>query len=145
MAPGQRNSDPFGGFMFRVEIAGITVGGFSEVSGLQAEVEVEDYREGGLNEYMHRLAGPARYPNNLVLKHGITAVDDLWVWHQNAVHGKIERKDVAIVLLDRAGNETWRWTVNKACPVRWVGPELRANTAEVAVETLELVHHGISK
>jgi phage tail-like protein len=47
---------------------------------------------------------------------------------------------VDILLLDGAGEETWRWEFEGAYPVRWVGPELRAGTAEVAVETLELVH-----
>jgi phage tail-like protein len=54
--------------------------------------------------------------------------------------GRIERKKVDILLLDGAGEETWRWEFEGAYPVRWVGPELRAGTAEVAVETLELVH-----
>lgn len=145
MTSGPHSHDPFGGFMFRVEIAGITIAGFSEVSGLQAEIEVEDYREGGWNEYMHRLAGPTRYPNNLVLKHGITDVDELWAWHHKAAQGTIERKDVAIVLLDSMGAEAWRWTVSQACPVRWIGPDLRGNASEVAVETIELIHRGISK
>lgn len=145
MQPGQRSRDPFGGFRFRVEIDDITVAGFSEVSGLQVEVEVEDYREGGMNEYIHRLAGPARYPNNLVLKHGITDVDALWVWHHHGVQGKVKRKNVAIILLNSMGEEAWRWTVKEAYPMRWIGPDLRANAAEVAVETIELVHRGISK
>ena len=68
---GIRN-DPYLGFKFLVEIEGLVVGGFSEVTGLQVETEVETYREGGLNEYVHKLAGPTRYPSNLVLKHGMT-------------------------------------------------------------------------
>jgi phage tail-like protein len=119
------------------------VAGFSEVTGLQVETEVQDYREGGLNDFMHKLAGPTRYPSNLVLKHGITAKRELWKWHQDVAHGKVERKNGSIVLLDAAGEEMWRWNFEGAYPVRWNGPDLRANTAEVAVETLEMVHRGI--
>lgn len=142
MAAGTRN-DPFMGFRYLVELGGVVVAGFSEVTGLQVETEVQDYREGGLNDFMHKLAGPTRYPSNLVLKHGITDKRELWKWHQDVAHGKVERKNGSIVLLNTAGEEMWRWNFEGAYPVRWNGPDLRGNTAEVAVETLELVHRGI--
>jgi phage tail-like protein len=144
MAVGDRR-DPYLGFNFLVEIEGLVVGGFSEVSGLQIEVEVQDYREGGLNEYVHRLAGPTRYPSNLVLERGLTDSDMLWRWHQHVTRGVVERKNGSIVLLDSAREEKWRWNFVGAYPVRWVGPDLRAGTAEAAVETLELVHRGLAK
>jgi len=143
MAGGTRN-DPYMGFKFVVELGGVVVAGFSEVTGLQVEVEVQEYREGGLNEYMHKRVGPTRYPSNLVLKHGITDKRELWKWHQDVAHGKVERKNGSIILLSPAGDEVWRWNFEGAYPVRWNGPDLRANTAEVAVETLELVHRGIT-
>jgi phage tail-like protein len=137
--------DPYLTFNFLVEIKGLVVGGFSEVSGLQVEIEVEDYREGGLNDYIHKLAGPTRYPSNLVLKHGLTDVDGLWKWQREVTQGVIKRKNGSIVLLDSTGEERWRWNFSGAYPVRWVGPELRAGTADVAVETIELVHRGLTK
>jgi len=56
--------DPYLAFDFLVEIEGLVVGGFTDVTGLQREVEVQDYREGGVNEYVHKLWGPTRYPSN---------------------------------------------------------------------------------
>lgn len=144
MALTQRN-DPYLSFHFLVEIEGLIVGGFSDVSGLQIEVETEDYREGGLNEYLHKLAGPVRYAANLVLKHGLTDADALWNWHQQVARGIIQRKNGSILLRDSAGTERWRWNFVEAYPVKWIGPDLRAGTAEVAVETLELVHRGLTK
>jgi len=143
MAEGTR-TDPYMGFNFVVELGGVVVAGFTEVTGLQVEVEIQEYREGGLNEYMHKRVGPTRYPSNLVLKHGITDKRELWKWHQDVAHGKVERKNGSIILLSPAGDEVWRWNFEGAYPVRWNGPDLRANTAEVAVETLELVHRGIT-
>jgi phage tail-like protein len=140
-----RRSDPYLSFNFLVEIEGLVVGGFSEVSGLQVEVEIESYREGGLNEYVHMLAGPTRYPANLILKHGLTDSDVLWNWHRSVTRGTIRRKNGSIVLLDYAGEEKWRWNFVEAYPIRWSGPDLRAGAAEVAVETLELVHRGLYK
>jgi phage tail-like protein len=141
---GIRN-DPYMAFNFLVEIEGLIVGGFSEVSGLQVETVVETYREGGLNEYEHKLAGATRYPSNLILKHGLTDIESLWSWHQDVVRGQIERKNGTIYLLDRQRLPAMWWDFLEAYPVKWTGPDLRAETNTVAVESVELVHRGISK
>jgi len=141
---GVRN-DPYLAVNFLVEIEGLVVGAFSEVTGLQVETEVEDYREGGLNEYVHRLAGPTRYPANLVLRRGLTDIEALWSWHQDVVQGRIERKNGTIYLLDRQRLPAMWWDFAAAYPVKWSGPELRAESNVVAVEAVELVHRGISK
>ncbi len=141
MALGDRK-DPYLAFDFLVEIEGLVVGGFTDVTGLQREVEVQDYREGGVNEYVHKLWGPTRYPSNLILKRGLTDIAT-WAWHEAVTRGIILRLDGAVLLRDGAGEERWRWTFSGAYPVRWLGPELRAGTAAVAVETMELVHRGL--
>jgi phage tail-like protein len=137
--------DPYLACNFLVEIEGLLVGGFSEVTGLQVEVEVEDYKEGGLNEYVHKLAGPTRYPSNLVLKHGLMVADTLWEWHHEVTQGIIKRRNGSIILLNSAREPRWWWNFRGAYPVRWSGPDLRAISAEVAIETLELVHRGLTK
>lgn len=144
MAVGDRK-DPFLGFNFAVEIEGMVAGGFSEVSGLQSEIEVKEYREGGVNEYTHKRAGPVKYSSNIVLKRGVTDARALWDWYSKVMQGKIERQNVSILLLDSTGQEKLRWNFEKAYPVKWVGPDLRGNSNEVAVETLELAHSGLSK
>ena len=143
MATGDRK-DPFLGFNFAVEVRGLVVGGFSEVTGLQAESEVQEYREGGVNEYIHKRAGPIKYPSNLTLKRGITDAAALWPWYRDVMNGKIERKNVSIILMDSAGEEKRRWNFQRAYPVKWVGPDLRGATAEVAAETVELAHDGLA-
>jgi phage tail-like protein len=145
MAQREIGADPYLAFAFRIELNGILSGAFSEVSGLQVEIETEDYREGGLNGYIHKLAGPARYPSNLILKHGILDADVLWQWQQATIEGAIDRQTLSVILLDSALKPTWQWTVRDAYPVKWSGPDLRGNANEVAVETLELAHRGISK
>ena len=140
-----KRTDPYLAFRYLVEIECVTVGGFSEVTGLQVETEIKEYREGGLNEYMHRLAGPTRYPNNLILKRGLTDADTLIKWQEEITQGKIKRCNGSIVLLDTTGQESWRWNFLQAYPVKWIGPNLRATASEVAVETLELAHNGIVK
>lgn len=142
--PRALEKDPYLSFKFRVAIEGKEVGAFSEVRGLQVQVDVHEYREGGLNEYPHKLAGPIKYPSNLILKHGLMAADVLWQWQQEIVNGVVNRHGGSIVLLDQAGNKRWCWYFRAAYPVRWSGPELRAGAAEVALETLELAHRGLS-
>lgn len=142
MAVGQRK-DPYLNFNFVVEIEGITVGGFSEVSGLQIEVEVLPFREGGLNGYMHQIPGAAKYPSNLIFKRGLTDDIVLWNWHRDVVRGDVQRKNGSVVLRDAAGKERWRWNFQNAFPVKWHGPDLRGGTAEAAIEALELVHEGL--
>ncbi|MBI9044430.1 MAG: phage tail protein [Anaerolineaceae bacterium] len=136
-------TDPYKTFNFLVEIESLVVGGFSEVSGLQAEIDVKKFREGGLNEYIHQKPGPANYPSNLVLKRGLADLVTMWDWYMEVAQGIIIRENGSIVLRDDTGKETWRWNFIQAYPVRWIGPNLRASTAEVAVETLELVHNGL--
>jgi len=86
MAVGDRR-DPLLAFNFLVELGGLIVAGFSEVSGLDAEVQIEEYREGGQNEFVHRLPGPARYPSNLVLRHGLSELEVLWRWETSGLGG----------------------------------------------------------
>lgn len=137
----QRN-DPYLNYNFLVEVDKLVVGGFSEVTGLQVEIQTEDYHEGGVNGYMHKLAGPARYNSNLILKRGITDAATLWEWQVDVVNGQVERKDISIILQDAAQNEKWRWVFYGAYPVKWSGPDMRAANAEVALETLEFAHNG---
>ena len=143
MAVGERN-DPYLSYRFLVEIDGLVVAGFSEVTGLQAETQIEDYREGGVNDYVHKLPKETTYPN-ITLKKGITDSDVLWKWHQDVVNGKVERRSGYIVLLDSEGNETWRWNFVDAYPAKWTGPDLGADSNAVALESIELVHKGIKK
>lgn len=138
---GRKN--PYRKFRFLVELEGLIVGGFSEVSGLQAKTDVETAEEGGINNYEDKLPKKTKYPN-LVLKRGIIDSNEIWKWHQDVVNGKINRKSGCIILLDSMGNEKLRWRFTQAYPVKWSGPELKADGNDVAVESLELVHEGIS-
>jgi len=137
-------ADPFRAFNFWVEIEGILVGGFSECTGLQMETEVETYAEGGLNEYQHQFRGRAKYAP-LVLKRGLTLNDHLWRWHQNVIDGNFDRKNGTIYLLHSTHVPVMWWNFRKAFPSKWTGPELRANSSEVAFETIELLHQGFSR
>lgn len=136
--------NPFMPFRFRVEIEGITSAGASEVTGLLIETETEPYEEGGVNDFVYQLPKRTKY-QHITLKRGITDLDDMWNWFQKVVSGSFERKNGAIILMDSSGNDSWRWDFFEAYPVKWTGPELKADSNTVAFETIELAHHGIRK
>lgn len=142
--------DPFLSHKFLVMIEGLFVAGFSEISGLQAETEVEEVREGGVNDYVHKLPKGTKH-QNLTLKRGLTTSNDLWNWHRDVVMGKVKRRTVYVVLQNSksTGQIDWdygnMYQIIDAFPVRWSGPDLRSEGNVVALETLEFAHHGIKK
>lgn len=137
-----RRVDPYITSLFHVEIEGIDEAFFRECQGLEAETEVLSYEEGGVNDHPHKLPGRTKFPN-VSLKRGVTDSSALWKWYSDVVQGKIERKNVSIVLYDTEASEVKRWSFDRAYPVKWVGPGLKAEENAVAVETLELVHEGM--
>lgn len=147
MAEVKRKPDPCIAFRFQIEVDSLISGSFSECSGLQVETEVEEFREGGLNEYTHKLPKLTKY-GPITLKRGFINSDDLWKWCRNVFpfrEGEVKkRKNISIILNDTLGQEIKRWNVKEALPVKWSVSELKAESATVLLETLELVHHGFS-
>ena len=140
--PGARN-DPYGAFNFLVEIDGVTTGAFSEVSGLDVEVDVIDYRTGDDKSLgVRKLPGLVKY-NNIVLKRGITLDHSLWDWIRKVVEGTVQRASMAIILLDEQRQPVLRWKVKQAWPRKWNGPTLNAKSSDIAIESLEITHEGL--
>ena len=139
-------TDPFMSFQFTVSVdtknGTRVVGGFTDVSGLTAETEVETLRVGGLNNAELTLPGPTKFPSRLTLKRGLGDAAMLWKWYLDILGGAIKRENVTIKLSSPDGQQHSAWTFSEACPVKWIGPELHAGTSAVAFESIELVHKG---
>jgi phage tail-like protein len=136
--------DPYRAFRFHVEIDGLLAGGFTEISGLSLQTEVETVREGGLNEFEHKLPKGTKQ-TDITLKHGLIDIDLIWDWYRDVVNGTIERKSGSIYLLDETGVPAVCWDFYDAFPIKWDGPTLNAASNTVATETLVIAHHGIDK
>ncbi|HLP87144.1 MAG TPA: phage tail protein [Nostocaceae cyanobacterium] len=136
--------DPYMSYNFVVEVGGVVVGGFSEVSGLSSEIELESYQEGGLNSYVHQFPKHTTYPN-LVLSRGLVNIDLFYIWYSATSQGLIQQLNGTILLLNSEQIPVMWWIFKKAYPVKWEGPQLNASSNEIAVEKIELVHQGISK
>jgi phage tail-like protein len=141
MIPGVR-VDPYMSFRFLIVIDQLIEGGFSEMSGLEITTQVEEYWEGGVNGYVYKLPKETRFAN-LTLKNGLGDLSSLWNWHFEVVSGRIRRRSVHIALLrDRLAVPAQIWSFKEAYPVKWTGPELKADGNSIAFQTLELAHHG---
>ncbi|MEF3312942.1 phage tail protein [Paenibacillus sp. GYB004] len=138
----QRVNDVNGAFRFKVELDGLLVGGFSEVTGIKSETEVMEYAEGGLNTHVHIFPKQTKYPR-IVLKRGMTQSSELWDWYDGVAAGQVKRKSGSIILHNQAGKEICRWNFFDAYPVKWNGPDLNASTGSVAIESIEIVHTGL--
>ena len=136
--------DPYMAYNFAVEIGGVVVGGFSEVSGLSSEIELESYQEGGLNDFVHKFPKHTTYPN-LVLSRGLVNIDLFYIWYKATSQGWIQQLNGTILLLNDQQIPVMWWTFKKAYPVKWQGPTFNASSDAIAVEKIELVHQGISK
>ena len=136
--------DPQGNFNFHIEIDGISRGAFHEVTGLDSTVDVVEHREGGWNQTPRKFPGQTKH-SNIVLKWGFNIDRDIIDWHQQIVDGDIVRKDGSIVLLDRHNAEVARWNFTRAWPSKYTGPALNAESSDIAIETMELVHEGVRR
>lgn len=130
------------GFHFRVafNLPGVTTADarFAEVSGLSAELGIEELVEGGENRYSHRLPARAKYPN-LVLKRGLLTESALIQWFSDAIEQFVfTPTDVLVSLLNDQHEPLASWTFVRAWPVKWVVSDLKANENAIAVETIEL-------
>lgn len=143
MSVGQRQ-DPYLGSRFVVEVDSVFAGSFSEIEGLELEVETETYPEGGVNTHTHEFPSRASSPN-LVCKRGLTDSRLFWEWTRGVADGTVVRKNGLVFLLDASGNPVWGWGFTNAYPVKWSGPALAADEGAVAIEALELAHEGLKK
>jgi phage tail-like protein len=142
MPTGERR-DPFRTFNFQLEIDGVPLGAFSEVSGLSVDGNPVDYREGtDLSPSVRKLPGLITN-QNIMLKRGMTKDMSLWDWHRNIVNGVADRRDVTIVLLNEQRQAVMRWHAESAWVKKIEGPSFKAAANEIAMESVELVHEGL--
>lgn len=133
---------------FLVEVDGNPIGRFTEASGLEVEVEVETYEEGGQNGFVHKFPGRMTWPN-LVLKRGVTESDNLMTWLNKSsgegftgAQNKLTRSTMAVTLISAGGTRLRSWNFEGAFPIKWNGPSFATSSDDLPEEELEIAHHG---
>ncbi len=144
--PDQRQS-PYSAFNFLVEFNGQDISaGFSEVTGLGAEITMAEYRNGNDKENHVRKIPNINKVSDVTLKRGIIKSKDLWDWiNLTRREGWTAQRNVTITLMDEANqNAVERWTLQNAVPIKYTGPSLNAKGgSDVAMEELVLSAEGI--
>lgn len=136
---------PLPKFYFKVETDSLKGASFQEVSGLDVEAQVIEYRSGDNKVFSTiKMPGIKKY-GNVTLKKGIFVKDNKFFdWFKKIEMNTIKRETVVITLLDQAGGTTMKWTLNNAWPTKITGTDMKSDGNEVAVETLEIAHEGVT-
>lgn len=135
---------PLSKFHFQVEWGGKSIG-FTEASGMTVETEMIEYRHGASPEY-HKTRMPGMQKlSNITLKRGTFKGDnEFYQWWNTVALNTIERRDITISLLNEAHEPVVVWKVKKAWPIKVQTTDLKSDANEVAIETLEIVHEGLT-
>ena len=140
----QDNVWPLPKFYFQVKL-GDTEVSFQEVSGLDIEAQIIEYRHGNSPEFSTIKMPGIKKAGNVTLKKGVFGKDNaFWDWFNQLKMNTIERKTVTISLLDEGGAPTMVWTLNNAWPTKITGTDMKSDGNEVAVETIEVAHEGLT-
>ena len=135
--------DPAPNFKYGVVIGGVLMAGFMSCSGLEVTRETKEVVEGGINDHVHVLPGPLK-SGRLTLKRGIIFTSFMWEWlHVGMYDVSVKRLPIVIVLYSLGGIPTRTWAISDAYPVKWSASELRSDSNEAAVETVEFAHNGL--
>ncbi|TQV87437.1 phage tail protein [Aliikangiella coralliicola] len=135
---------PLPAFHYQVEWGGEKMS-FSEVSGLNVEIQMIEYRDGDSKQYEAlKMPGIPKY-GNLTMKKGILAADNKFFdWVDTTALNTVERKDIIISLLNEAHEPVMTWKAINAFPVKVEGPGLKSTGNEVAIESIEVAHEKLT-
>lgn len=123
--------------------AGLVLGGFSECTGLESEIQTVDYLAGGQNDRVFRFPTRANYAT-ITLSRGVGFSEDLYLWHEDFLKGEGKRRNGLIFLANEARLPIKCWTFEGGIPTKWQGPALSAGSAATAIEKLEIAHEKLT-
>lgn len=135
---------PHGKFRYKVEIDGLEAGGFSEASGFDASIDVIEYREGDMVQTPMKIPGLKKY-GNITLKQGVADSMVMYEWMIAGVEGEVERKTITITILDETETAAASWQVINAWPAKYTAPDFNATSSEIAIESIEIAHEGMTR
>lgn len=135
---------PLPKFHFQVDWGGTKIG-FTEVSGLEVTTDKIEYRDGVSPEYVKTQMPGMQTFGEVTMKRGTFAGDnEFYEWWNTVALNTIERRDVTVSLLNEAHEPVVVWKIKNAWPTKVTSTDLNSTGNEVAVETLVLVHEGLT-
>lgn len=142
------NMWPVAKFHFEVEIDG-TVISFQEVTGLESQTEVIEYRHGDSDIFSPNKSAGLVKTSNLVLKKGIFHDDEdcleLYkkITEEKSYYTQDDRMDITVTLFDEAGEGVMSWNITQAFPIKYTGTDLKSDANEISLETIEFAYEEI--
>lgn len=142
---------PLPKFHFQIEWGGTKIG-FTEVSGLDVETEVIEYRHGASAEYFKTKQPGMQKFSNITLKRGTFQGDneyykwwkETYFFQEGNSTGSKYRRNITISLLNENHEPVIVWKVKNAWPTKIQSTDLKADGNEIAIESMELVHEGLT-
>lgn len=135
---------PLPSFSFQVTWGTQTKIPFQEVSGLDTETQILEYRHSNSPAYSTiKMPGIKKF-GNVTMKRGIFVKDNtFWAWYSQITMNTIKRIGVVVQLLDEKGAPTMTWTLTNAWPTKISSPTMKSDGNEVAIQTIEIAHEGL--
>ena len=141
-------TDALAGYHYSIEIDGVSIAQFQEVSGLTSELDVIELKENTRDgKYLiHKVPGPRKAPS-LTLKRAKSASKDLWDWHQKIYQGKVSdaRKNGSVVLYNYDHSEVGRYNFMNAWPSKISMGTLKAGSNDILMEEVTIVCEEIER
>ena len=132
--------EPALSLFYKVTIDGvIPLGTWSKIEGLGFSYDVKEYREGGVNGYMHKIVGPLKYDNVRLSRPVDSDSMLLYIW-LSANLLKVVPQTMEIMVMNSEGKEVTTWNLSGVVPVKWQGPSLDIMGNQIAMETLEVAY-----
>jgi phage tail-like protein len=135
---------PLPKFHFQAEWGGVRIG-FTEISGLDVETEVIEFRDGASKEYSKQTMPGMRKNSKITLKRGVFASDnDYYKWWNTVALNTVERRSVMVSLLNEKHEPVVVWNIKNAWPSKIASTDLKADGNEIAIESIEIAHDGLT-
>jgi len=131
-------------FHFQIKFDNDTIG-FTEITGLDLQVESNENREDSRPEYVKNKQPVILKSGKLTLKRGtMPGASDFCIWLIGTSGSEVNRKDIIISLLNENHTPVMSWKIRRALPVKIVAIDSKSNSNEIAIETLELAYKGLN-
>lgn len=143
-----RKSDPAVSSSYGLEFQGVVTGFFTECSGLGSEHEIIEHKivDDKGHQVIQKLPGRMKW-TDITLKRGITDEMDIWTWRKQVENGDVEgaRRNGSIVMFNQELQEVARWNFERAWPSKVSGPQLQADSNNIGIEELTIVHEYLER
>lgn len=147
---GAAQTYPIARFSFKVSFSEIGAISFQEVTGLEQQTEFLEYRHGKAKSLITRKRAGMMKSSTVTFKRGIFKGDGTLTDFYNQLNNRAfyphvsQGKNVTVQLLDDFGNTIMQWEILNVVPIKLSSPDLKSDANEVAIESLEVVHEGIT-